>query len=418
MPRPGLILLGAALALCVLVAGWPVAQRFMAPEDLGSAPPIPGVPEATEPDPVAPGVELQGLQDAALDPQRIQGAEPTVRGPFHGPEGPFRIAVRVLDSDTREPLPHYLVVIALSGTKNLDGLPAAQRLVTSDAGECRWPDLARIGPWDLFVGPITFGEAFSMSGRTRRVATVMADPAPGERTGANAPVPGPPLELLVETGPRVTYRGPLPEGVDPKDLRFDLRARVHSYSGHSGNAGGPARGRVGPEGWVTAAMPRLGTTLDGPNFGVRIWTADGNFGLVSVHSGRPNNSTQVVIDEPLRPRAKARFRVELMATREGYAVPTPREIAEALHWEVSGDDPERESLDPPAALLASPSSRGLEQVGPDTFEIGDLAPTTVTFRGWRGGSRLRGLVHPPDGVQAVASHGDPVQAILKLFPVD
>lgn len=420
MRPPGQSLLGAALALCALAIGWLWIARPWAAEDLGSPPPAPGAPVVQGVEPMSPSVELEGVQAAAatLDPQRVQGAGALTRGPFNGPEGPFQLSVRVLDAGTREPLEHYLVAIALTGRKNLDEVPPSQRLATSDAGECHWPDLDLIGPWDVSVGPIGYEGTLSGFGEPDRVATVMGHPVQGVPSGQIAPGPEGTLEVLVETGPRVTYRGSLPRGVELQDLRFDLRGRINPYSSRTGDAGGPARGRVTPEGWVTAAMPRLQNALSGPNFGIRIWTADGNFGLVSVHSGKPSNTTQVVIEEPLRARAKVRFRVELLRNRDGALIATPQEIAESLQWEVSGSDPERESRNLPPGLLAGPWSRGVEQVGPDTFEIGDLAPTTVTFRGWRDGTSLSGRVHPPDGIQATASHGDPSPSIVRLSPVE
>ncbi len=437
MRRPGTYLLSTALVLCSLVIGWGLWSSHQDGSDLGTAPLLPGGPSEQDEGlgSESENRELLTVPGGAAAPQRSEEPMVIQKEVFTGPEGPFRLGVRVLDASSREPLDHYLVMIALTGTKDFLELPASQCRPTSPTGDCHWLDLDQIGPWDVFVCPIGYGQGTAEQFDHDRVATVMAQRTADGTSGSRKPVkarnpepradsandtPQGTLEILVETGPRVTYRGPLPKGVKPEDLRFDLRGRINVYSSNSGGAGGPARGRVSPEGWVTAAIPRIQNSLTGPNFGVRIWTADGNFGLAAVRPGKPDNTTRVVIEEPLRARAKVRFRIDLDRRVPGSQTPSAglsaRDLAESLDWEITGNDPERDALDLPSMLMASPWCRELTQVGPRTFEIGDLPPTTVTFRGWRSGSRAHHLVLPPDGIQGTATHGEPPLTVLHLLP--
>lgn len=217
----------------------------------------------------------------------------------------------------------------------------------------------------------------------------------------------------VPMGPRVLYRGGLPAGLDASDLRFELRAKIRTFSSQAGGNGGFARGEIDGNGRVRAIFPPLtNPTLD-RGFELRIWSTDGLWGLGLIETLKIENERQLFVDEPLEPRARFEVAVEILDAAPDR--PPAISLARRIDWTVRGGDPQREGVH--QLGQTGSGTRYPEAVDGDVVRFGDLPPNAaIEFEAAAPGTAWSDeyeLVEAPQRVVA-SRNRTPARATLRL----
>lgn len=223
-----------------------------------------------------------------------------------------------------------------------------------------------------------------------------------------------PLHLVeVPTGPSVLYRGGLPPGLAASDLRFELRAKVEVFSSQAGGNGGFARGVMDDNGRIHATFPPLTNPMLDHGFELRVWSTDGLWGLGLIENLKIDNERQILVDQPLAPRARFEVAVEILGAEKN--PPTAISLARQIDWTVQGGDPDREGVS--QLGLTGSGTRYPEAASTRVVRFGDLPPNaTIEFEtaapgaAWAQGYEL---VEAPQSV-VTSRNAVPARATLRL----
>ena len=342
--------------------------------------------------------------------ERSERAVPETReaqpgaSPRYGVPRPASIRLRLVASRTAEGLFEYRVALIPGGSEPPGPTEGRHAFATTDARGHVTIDVpdARVH-LEVHGRPAAPEGTVDVFARTTRLATLTPEELESR-----------PLHVIeVPMGPRVLYRGGLPAGLDASDLRFELRARIKTFSSQAGGNGGFARGEMDDNGRVRAIFPQLTNSMLDDGFELRIWSIDGLWGLGRIETLKIENERRFFIDEPLEPRARFEVAVEILD-----APPNPPpaiSLAREIDWTVRGGDPDREGVH----QLDSTGSgtRYPEAVNGDVVRFGDLPPNaSVEFATAAPGTAWSDkyeLVEAPEGVVA-SRNRTPARATLRL----
>ena len=397
MPR--VLLLATAIACASLVT------FMLSAENPGEGPSAP-VRNTTRSE-SAPVEELPDTVEAVQRSERAAAEDRGTRAaapPRFGAPRPASIQLRLVARGTDTGLFEHRVALIPAGSEPPDALEGARGWATTDANgqvTIEVPD-ARVH-LEVHGRPAAPEGTVDAFARTTRLATL----TPAELESL-------PLHRVeVPLGPRVLYRGGLPSGLEASDLRFELRAKVKTFSSQAGGNGGFARGAMDENGRVRAVFATLTNPMLDQGLELRIWSTDGLWGLGLIENLKLDNERQLLVDEPLEPRARFEVAVEIIGA--GPNPPPAISLARRIDWTLKGGDPDREGVT--QLDLTGSGTRYPEAVSPRVVRFGDLPPNaTIEFAAaipgtaWADGYEL---VEAPQSVVA-SRDAAPARATLRL----
>lgn len=324
--------------------------------------------------------------------------------PIAGDSTTTPLTVRLVAKETGIPLVGYRAYALPSGTVSAPPAPSARDGFTDATGLATLhPETAGVH-LDLYATPASTPEVRPFTGYPNRLASL----SPAEAVDGSLRV------IEVPAGPCVVYRGPLPEGIDVRDLRVEVRSRC-MHTGHRLEIhGGTGCAALDAEGFATTHVSRVRPGIQMGSFDIRIWTRDGQWGHRSVHEGHLSNQSRVFVDDALVQRAFVEIEID------GIGAPLSERdvlrLASSMRWSIIGGDPDRapmEAGDGPMNHVLRPFP---ELVGPGRLRLGDLPiGATIEFESTKLAydvvKRFEVLEHPR---RVVSSRGEPDRATLRV----
>lgn len=336
----------------------------------------------------------------------------------------FGILVKVIARDTGLAVGGIPVLVLPSGQHAPNMVPTSMLSFATDAqGIVFLDDLDGPGPWNIYAlpfQPIEGGMELLYRGVT---GTLKALPILGRSRDAF----GRSVDLntlQVYMGTSVILRSPLPVGIEPDDLLFELRGTFSASSNQMGGLTRFAQGFEGSDGYVRARFRPLSNAVRGEGFSIHAVTANGLFALSVRREGHAHAGTVVEIDEALEPRGVVR--VELGSSVASRPLPEGRAFVRAMNKvKMSGDGSGSFLLETSASALIG---RRVPDSGP-FFEIHGLSLAPIDIGavdfGHNGEVGLdytdfapRGSVHwrPVSTQRVIPNHGLPAPVSILLEP--
>ena len=271
----------------------------------------------------------QGRRDLLIPALEEKGAAPLDQEPSGDASKDFGILVQFIDYDKGQVVGGIPVLAFPADQRAPQRVPTSTLNFATDAQGIVFLDhLDGPGPWNIHAlpfQPIEGGVKLPYRGCT---GTLKALPILGrsrEEFGSSAG-----LKILqVHMGASVILRSPLPVGIGPEDLLFELRGTASALSSQMGGLTRFAKGFEGPDGYVRARFRRLSNGVRGEGFSIHVVTANGLFALSVRREGHAHSGTAVEIDEGFEPRGVVR--VELGSSDSSRPLPEGRAFVRAMN---------------------------------------------------------------------------------------
>ena len=345
--------------------------------------PVTSVPAATEE--LAPASRVEDLEllppEEALEGAREVAGETVLSEPAEPPESSeaerYGIYLKLIEAHTSTPLRGVRLVTSAAGKRPPSSVAAdAQSTATDHDGIVLLEGFHRRGPWDVYVLP--YVPLAGVSGRPRGclAGTLTAAPISGEIGSAH----GLSLRVLrvAMGGTTALLTSPLPTGVNPSDVIFELNGRASALSSEFGGLTQFAQGAAAENGWVRGRFRPLRNSVRSPGMTIHVVTADGRYGLSVSKDGNAYRDTVVEIDEPLEPRGVVQVELVTIGAREPF--PTGQAFIDAVNRvrfkrvDSTNGPPSRVQA---SSLLGrrvprSPQSFEIHALPLEPFEIGDV----------------------------------------------
>ncbi|QDV07713.1 hypothetical protein Poly30_32430 [Planctomycetes bacterium Poly30] len=341
-------------------------------------------PVAMEPETSQAGAEnsLSVLQPSQEDPLDLaferQEADTAGARPGAHPSqiawGEQRILGALISKGTQRPVPDYSILVVPTGqdVRDAGALPLRQRTKTDSEGHFELRELEGPGPWDVYAFAEDLGLDRTHAWRGARIGSVTASNP--EEDGR--------VTLQVVTGPRVILESPLPEGVKPGDVWFELIHEPDDTSPSRRRLPGEAmtrdrrfsRGRAGENGSTISDLPWPPGVQFGQSYMVRAVTENGLYSLLDPRSPDAHAMDEWRILQPLE--ARGRVAIELSITDPRGEAPTDADWADALgsvRWRLLAEDPARSGDKLLYGARTVPWNRRWRRTGTRTFELHDLS---------------------------------------------